>query len=62
MYAAISPILEDFTSNTSCQTIQLMREKEIVSIDYDTGGEEEIVVVDQISNAEGRVVVIIEVK
>lgn len=47
VYLIISPILADFRRKTG-RRISLLREKEIISIDSQTGGYEEFVAVDMI--------------
>jgi len=58
----IGPVLFDFISMTGRDSIQLSREKEIISVDAQTGGNEEFVVVDEISVREEQVVFIVEAK
>ena len=61
VYAIIIPIIDDFKSRTGRGTVRLCREKQIVSRDSRTGGEEEFIVIDQISVTE-RYIVVIEAK
>lgn len=56
----ILPILDDFMCSTGRQRLRLCREKQIVSGDLETGGNEEYVVIDQISLAEERYILIVE--
>jgi len=62
VYAIISPIIFEFRCRTGRKEIRLEREKEIISTDEETGGQEEFVVVDRISVTEERFVIIIEGK
>ncbi|KAF8453101.1 hypothetical protein BGX38DRAFT_1141702 [Terfezia claveryi] len=48
VYAVISPIIERFINTTGRENVQLQFEKEIISTDGETGGEEEIVAIDLI--------------
>jgi len=61
VYATISPVIFDFIGKTGRNGMQLLREKEIISVDSETGGVE-FVMVDQISVTEEKVVFIIEAK
>ncbi|KAI5844493.1 hypothetical protein DFP73DRAFT_549515 [Morchella snyderi] len=58
----IGPIITDFILKTGRDSIQLLREKEIVSKDSETGGYEEFVMMDLISVKERNYVLIIEAK
>ena len=62
VYAIISPVLFDFMRTTGRGGIRLSREKVIISVDSQTGGNEEFVVVDEISVTEDKTVFIIEAK
>ena len=62
VYATISPLLSDFIHRTGRSSIQLRSEKEIVSTDGETGGEEEFVVMDFISVEAERFIFIVEAK
>ncbi|CCX32304.1 hypothetical protein FPQ18DRAFT_377202 [Pyronema domesticum] len=62
VYATISPILIDFKRRVGRNSIQLLREKEIISTDGEPGGVEEFIVVDFISVMEENIVLIIEAK
>ncbi|KAF8439592.1 hypothetical protein BDZ91DRAFT_755703 [Kalaharituber pfeilii] len=57
----IGPILSDFKRRMG-RNIRLEREKEIISVDEETGGREEFVVMDRIEVTEERFVLIIEAK
>lgn len=57
----VSPVLFDFIRTTGRDSIQLWREKEIIYVDRQTGGNE-FVVVDEISVMEERVAFTIEAK
>ncbi|KAI5807940.1 hypothetical protein DFH27DRAFT_607628 [Peziza echinospora] len=61
VYSIISPILSDFRRKTG-RKLRLEREKEIISIDSETGGMKEFVIIDRISVAEEKFVMIIEGK
>ncbi|KAI5839536.1 hypothetical protein DFP73DRAFT_561246, partial [Morchella snyderi] len=56
----IGPILTDFIRKAGRNSIQLLREKEIISTDSETGGYEEFVMMDLISVKESNYVLIIE--
>ena len=56
----LTPIIEEFIVMTGCYKVRLLREKQIVSEDKQTG--EEFVVVDQISVTEEKYVFIIKTK
>jgi len=60
VYATIGPVLDSVRGMG--RNIRLTREKEITSVDNETGGVEEFVVVDQIAVAEQMFVSIIEAK
>ncbi|KAF8533426.1 hypothetical protein BDD12DRAFT_487215 [Trichophaea hybrida] len=62
VYAIISPILDDFICSTGRNNVQLLREKEVVSTDGQTGSTEEFVVVDLISVKEEKFILIVEAK
>lgn len=62
VYAIISPVLVSFIRMTGRQSIQLRREKEIISTDGETGGLEEFVMVDLVSVEDEKFVLIIEAK
>ncbi|KAI5839543.1 hypothetical protein DFP73DRAFT_561266 [Morchella snyderi] len=62
VYAIIGPILFDFGRKTGRKRLRLVREKEIISTDNETGGTEEFVVMDRISVGQERFVVIMEAK
>lgn len=55
----LNPILSDFRRSTG-RNIRLRQEKQIISIDGETGGEEEFVVMDVIKIKEKRFVFIVE--
>ncbi|KAI5850365.1 hypothetical protein DFP73DRAFT_229896 [Morchella snyderi] len=61
VYIIVHPILSDFMRKTG-RNIRLRREKEIISVDSETGGKEEFVVIDRISVGKERVVLVIEAK
>lgn len=61
VYIMLHPILLDFRRKTG-RCIRLQREKEIVSVDSETGGTEEFVVMDLISVTKDRFVLVIEAK
>ena len=61
VYGILAPIIRDIRHKTR-STIQLSREKEIISIDNATGGQEEFVVMDRISVTERKFVLIVEAK
>ncbi|KAF8538993.1 hypothetical protein BDD12DRAFT_883625 [Trichophaea hybrida] len=61
VYVTIHPILFDFTCRTG-RDIRLLREKEIVSMEFETGDTEEFVVVDLISVTEEKFVLVIEAR
>ncbi|KAF8534478.1 hypothetical protein BDD12DRAFT_860159 [Trichophaea hybrida] len=58
----ILPMIDDFMCRTGRQKVRLCREKQIVSRDFETGGNEEYVVIDQISLAEERYIFVVEAK
>ena len=58
----ISPIIEAFIDTTDRCQVRLLREKQIVSEDGQTGGYEEFIVVDRISVTDEKYVFIIEAK
>lgn len=62
VYAIIKPIIVNFVRKSGRKGIQLLREKEIVSVDGEVGGNEEFVVMDIISVTERNYVFIIEGK
>lgn len=62
VYAIIGPILFDFGQKTERKRPRLVREKEIISTDNETGGAEEFVVMDRISVGQERFVLIVEAK
>ena len=62
VYGIIGPILGSFIHMTGRKSIQLRREKEIVSTDGETGGTEEFVMVDLVSVTEEKFVLIVEAK
>ena len=57
----IHPILRHFRQETG-RDLRLRREKEIVSVDSETGGMEEFVVMDLISLSEEKFVLVVEAK
>ncbi|KAF8534297.1 hypothetical protein BDD12DRAFT_896351 [Trichophaea hybrida] len=57
----ISPILSDFRRKTG-RRIALLREKEIISLDSETGGYEEFVAMDMISITEQNFILVIEAR
>ncbi|KAF8444161.1 hypothetical protein BDZ91DRAFT_815912 [Kalaharituber pfeilii] len=61
VFAIISPILSGFRRKV-VRDIRLRREKEIVSMDGETGGKEEFVVIDVVSLTERNYVLVIEGK
>ena len=60
VYGIIGPILGSFIHMTGHKSIQLRREKEIVSTDGETGGTEEFVMVDLVSVTEEKFVLVVE--
>jgi len=62
VFSIIGPILEDFMNRTGRDTLRLMREKKIISVDAKTGGFKEFVVADVISDFEESYILIIEAK
>jgi len=62
VYSIISPVLEHFINTTGRENVQLRFEKEIVSTDGETGGEEEHVVVDLIELKREDYILIVEAK
>ena len=62
VYATISPILIDFKHTMGRNSIQLLREKEIIATDSQTGGKEEFIVIDFISVMEEKFVLVVEAK
>ncbi|KAF8423502.1 hypothetical protein BGX38DRAFT_1265941 [Terfezia claveryi] len=62
VYAIVSPVIDDFISRTGRDTVQLYRERQLVSVDSKTGGYEEFVVLDRISVTEAEYILIIEAK
>ena len=62
VYAIISPVIDDFIYRTGRDTVQLYRERQLVSVDSKTGGYEEFVVLDRISVTEAEYILIIEAK
>ncbi|RPB15816.1 hypothetical protein P167DRAFT_542534 [Morchella conica CCBAS932] len=61
VYITLHPILFDFKRKTG-RTVRLLREKEIVSTDGETGGTEEFVMVDLVSVTEEKFIFIVEAK
>jgi hypothetical protein len=59
VYTIISPILSSFRRKTG-RDVRLRREKEIISVDGETGGKEEFVVVDLIGEAEEPFVLMVK--
>ncbi|KAL7270976.1 hypothetical protein RUND412_006303 [Rhizina undulata] len=59
IYAIISPILCHFIRKTGRKSLQLLREKEIVSTDFETDGMEEFVVMDLITVRKRNYVLVI---
>ena len=57
-----SPVLFDFIRTTGRVGMQLEREREIISVDSQTGGTEEFVVVEEVSLTKDMAVFIIEAK
>lgn len=62
VYAIIGPILFDFGQKTERKRLRLVREKEIISTDNETGGAEKFGVMDRISVGQERFVLIMEAK
>ena len=62
VYTIISPILRNFINKTGRDCVQLRTEKEIVSMDGETGGEGEFVIVDLISVTDEKFILVIEGK
>lgn len=62
VYSIINPIVASFIRMTGRTSIQLRREKEIISVDGETGGTEEFVMVDLVSVTEEKFVFIVEAK
>ena len=62
VYTIIVPVLNDFICRTGRKDIQLKCEKEIISTDSETGGEEEFVVVDMISVGQENFIFVVESK
>lgn len=62
VHAIIDPILFDFSHGTERKGLRLVREKEIISTDNETGGAEEFVVMDRISVGQEKFVVVMEAK
>ena len=62
VYGIIGPVLASFIRITGRKSIQLWREKEIISVDGETGGTEEFVMVDLVSVTKERFVLIVEAK
>ena len=64
VFAILSPIMSDFRrkSNRTGTVLMLCREKEIISVDSETGEMEEFIVMDIISVAEEKFVLVIEAK
>ena len=62
VYTIIVPVLNDFIRRTGRKDIQLKCEKEIISTDSETGGEEEFVVVDMISVSQENFIFVVESK
>lgn len=60
VYATICPIIDDFLRLSGRKNLRLRSEKEILSNDGETGGEEEFVVMDLISVDEEKDVFIVE--
>ena len=58
VFVIISPILFDLICNTE-RNLRLQREKDIISVDGETGGKEEFVVIDRVSVSEGRFVMVV---
>lgn len=61
VHSILSPIVTDFRRQTG-RNIRLRREKQIVSMDCETGGSEEFVMMDVISVTEKNFVFVIEAK
>ncbi|KAF8446507.1 hypothetical protein BGX38DRAFT_1271102 [Terfezia claveryi] len=64
VFTILSPIILDFghKSNRAGTGMMLVREKEIVSVDSETGGQEEFIVMDIIPLTEKKFVLVIEAK
>ncbi|KAF8418383.1 hypothetical protein EV426DRAFT_318548 [Tirmania nivea] len=62
VYSIISPIIYEFKRKTGRKKVRLLREKQIISTDLETGGFEEFVVVDAVSVTEHKYVLIVEAK
>ncbi|KAF8430245.1 hypothetical protein EV426DRAFT_10976 [Tirmania nivea] len=62
VYAIVSPILDSFILRTGRKCVQLLAEKEIVSTDGETGGEEGFVIVDLIQVRKEDFILIVEAK
>jgi len=62
VYASISPILRNFIRTTGRGSIHLRTEKEIISVDPETGGAEEFVLVDWISVTDEQFIFVVEGK
>ena len=62
VYSIISPVLEHFIDTTGRENVQLQSEKEIVSTDGETGGEEEHVVVDLTELKREEYILVVEAK
>ncbi|RPB28995.1 hypothetical protein L211DRAFT_776716 [Terfezia boudieri ATCC MYA-4762] len=62
VYVILSPILESFILRTGRENVRLLSEKEIVSKDGETGGEEEFAIVDLIQVRSEDFILIVEAK
>ncbi|KAF8430792.1 hypothetical protein BGX38DRAFT_1230931, partial [Terfezia claveryi] len=58
----IVPIIDEFKQKTGRRSVRLFREKQIISVDGETGGYEEFVVIDGIQVMEEKYILIIEAK
>ncbi|RPB12832.1 hypothetical protein P167DRAFT_605425 [Morchella conica CCBAS932] len=64
VFAILAPIMSDFRHKRkrSGTSMMLFREKEIISVDSETGGTEEFVIIDIISLTEEKFVMVVEAK
>ena len=62
IFTIVSPVLFDFIRTTGRVGMQLEREREIISVDGQTGGTEEFVVVEEVSLTKDMALFIVEAK
>lgn len=62
VYAIVSPVIDEFKSRTGGDAVRLQRERQLVSVNSQTGGHQEFVVLNRISVSETEYIVIVEAK